>query len=84
MKVVIGKKGTSSTWQQDFPETMLCDCAGRADMALAVIEEGDEQEQVSNLHNSTSKEGFWPHDVIAIAVYFCRKCCKPLIKYNQA
>jgi hypothetical protein len=63
-------------------------CDGEARIAF-VAHEGlsdDDREPpfVCNLHENKFKEGeAWPHDCIAVAVYFCKKCLSPVAWFNQ-
>ena len=82
MKVTIGNEGAVNTYQDDFRTTIHCECGSEAQMAFVAIEE-TEDVYVSGLHKN-GQDDFWPHDAIAVAVYFCRKCAKPLVRYNQA
>ncbi len=80
MKVTIGNDGTVNTWQDDFQTTIHCECGSEAHLAFVAIEE---EGGVCDLYKN-GQGGFWPHDAIAVAIYFCRKCAKPIAKYNQA
>lgn len=85
MKVEIGTKGVGNTWQQPFPEQAKCRCGGDARLAFVASENEPGEEHVCNLHkNEPNGEGFWPHDAIAMAVYFCGKCFEPVVLWNQA
>ena len=90
--VGIGKDGTGLSWQQDFSENTKCHmCKKNARLALVVFEGyGDKTQRkkpyVSSLwHNGQSKK-FWPHDAVAVAVYFCEsvKCATATAIWNQA
>lgn len=83
MKSEIGKKAVTLSWQNDFPETTRCKCGGLARIAFAVMEK-NEDKYVCNLHKNEGKGGWWPHDGIAVAVYFCKKCFEPVTLWNQA
>lgn len=91
-KVVIGKEGLSYSWQADFPEESSCDnCGGDARIAFVVFEDRPEEKVIKDTkyvcqlhHNEPQKEGYWPHDCIAVAVYLCKKCLKPKALFNQA
>ncbi len=82
MKVTIGKDGAANTYQDDFRTAIHCECGSEAHLAFVAIEE-IEDVYVSSLHKN-GQDGFWPHDAIAVAIYFCRKCGKPIARYNQA
>lgn len=83
MKIRKGKEGKHLTWQDEFPETAKCSCGGTARMAFTAREE-DEEFYICNLYENDGKGGYWPHDAIAVAVYFCRECFKPITFWNQA
>ena len=84
MKTEIGEKGIGLTWQDNFATTLECErCGGEARIAFTAME-SHEKEYVCELHkNECDKDKFWPHDAIAVAVYFCGKCCHVLARYNQ-
>ena len=87
MKIFLGKDGLNASRQDPFPKTIKCHkCGGNCRPMFSVIEE-TEKEYVCNLHSNTGarKTGkFWPHDVIACAVYLCEKCFEPNAEINQA
>lgn len=68
MITVIGEKGKTFSKQNDFPENATRICGGEGRIVLVAYE---------------GKGGFWPHDAIAVAVYFCKKCLKPIAIFNQ-
>jgi len=94
MKVTTGKDGLSKTWQAEFPETTeCCRCKGEARIGF-VAHEGMETDDkavwprnhvqfVTDLHKNEGKGGLWPHDCVAVAVYFCRECLETTALYNQ-
>jgi hypothetical protein len=91
--VTIGSKGLKNSWQTPFPETTkCCDCGGESRIGFVVHEDfGIEEDAgqtdsqfVSDLHqNDPNGEGYWLHDVCAVAVYFCKRCLNPTALYNQ-
>ena len=83
MKIAKGKAGTSLTFQKVFPVETKCECGSVARIAITLQEEL-EIDPVCNLHENKGEGGFWPHDAIAVAVYFCKKCFKPVTLWNQA
>ncbi len=84
METKIGKPAKDLTWQSEFPVTLKCDCGGKAELAFAAKEEvGQPEEYVAGLYKN-GNDGFWPHDAIAMALYFCRNCFKPIIRWNQS
>ena len=83
METKIGREATILTFQSDFPVTINCTCGGEARIALAFREDSTDQ-SICSLHKNKGVGNFWPHDRIAVAVYFCRKCFKCLAKWSQA
>lgn len=90
MDATIGPEGLDKTWQKEFPSTVNCAyCGAKARHAFTVHEGITEKidDTVSGLHPNTMSESdgaFWPHDVIAVAVYFCTTgFCEPTARYNQ-
>ena len=90
--VGIGKDGTGLSWQQNFPENVKCHkCKKNARLAFVVFESGregkkDKRPYVCSLHHNGEDRKFWPHDVIAVAVYLCEnvKCAEATTLWNQA
>ena len=82
MKIEIGKKGIDLTWQKDFPETTECECEGQA--RLAFVAKESDTPLVCSLHDNEGRGGWWPHDAIAVAIYFCQECFKASVIWNQA
>ena len=86
MKVTLGKAGLTTTFQEDFPETTkCCRCKGEARIGFVVHEgsPGDKQKFLCSLHKNEGKGGYWLHDCVAVAVYFCRECLEATALYNQ-
>lgn len=95
MRITLGKDGLTQTWQAKFPEiTECCRCRGEARIGF-VAHEGmdiddrpvhprDYVQYVTDLYKNEGKGGYWPHDCVAVAVYFCRECCETTALYNQA
>lgn len=84
METGIGTKGLNLTFQQDFPKETKCSCGKMARIAFVTAEESGEKEYVCNIHENKGKGGFWPHDAIAVAVYFCPECFSAVVLWNQA
>ena len=91
MQVTLGEDGLTKTWQADFPKTTPCaDCGGEARIGFVAHEGIDEEvvyprdfaQFVVDLHDNGG-DGCWPHDCVAVAVYFCRKCLETTALYNQ-
>ena len=83
MKIEKGTKGLDLTYQDPFPEKTECSCGKNARIAF-VAQEDNEDEYISNLHKNEGKGNCWPHDAIAVAVYFCPECFKAVTLWNQA
>jgi hypothetical protein len=90
MKVKIAfnmDKTRALSFQNPFPATTkCCRCKGQARLAFVAHEIGRAATKpaVCSLWPNQGKGGFWPHDHIAVAVYFCRECLQPTAIYNQA
>jgi hypothetical protein len=84
MKIVIGTKGLHLTQQDPFPSETNCKCGGMARIAFVAEEDEEINESISRLHKNEGKGGYWPHDLIAVAVYFCPECFKAVTLWNQA
>lgn len=83
MITVKGKDGLGNSWQETFPPTATCICGGEARVAFVTHEIGDEDSFIHDLHENKPDE-MWVHDVVAVAVYLCKKCLKPVAIMNQA
>jgi len=89
MKVTIGEKGLTKTWQADFPkETHCCRCNGIARIGFVAHErigptDQRRQKRVCHLHPNGGKGDYWLHDCCAVAVYFCKDCLETTALYNQ-
>ncbi len=92
MDVTIGERGLDKTWQKSFPvDTECCRCGGPSRIAFVAhegIDEsvGEDEEAVWKIHLNKGGDGgaYWPHDRVAVAVYFCEDCLEPTALYNQA
>ena len=78
-----GEKCVSYSWQQDFPKTATCICGGEARIAFVAQEQTGEEFYIADLHVNLINNK-WPHDAVAVAVYFCGKCLKSVAIMNQA
>ena len=83
MNVRIGNKGVNFSHQEPFLPIKECSCGGEARMAFVAHEVRAEDFYICDLHENKLGE-MWPHDAIALAVYFCKKCLKPTVDFNQA
>ena len=98
-EVIIGKAGLHNSHQAPFPETtQCCRCNGTSRIGFTVCEmpehPGDEKKCLSedfvcNLHQNfphaiDDENGYWLHDCVAVAVYFCKDCLETTALYNQA
>ena len=90
---MLGKDGLNKTWQTEFPEiTKCCRCGAEARIGFVAYEGIDDDDSpiyprnhvqyVVDLHKNEGPG--WPHDCIAVAIYFCRECLEPTALYNQA
>jgi len=97
MQNYLGKTGLEKSWQLPFEENVLCvHCGSNSRIAFVCFEDNHVpqaevdvgQPFVCNLYPNRLAEGgaFWPHDAIAVAVYFCEKLCAGGVTavYNQA
>lgn len=92
MKIYLGKEGLSKSWQDNFPETVICKqiideeiiCGGEARIAFVGQESGDEEKHISDLHFNGGKGDYWVHDCCAVAVYFCKECLEASALMNQS
>jgi len=86
-----GPEGLKMSWQTKFPKTVKCEKCGKSCRhAMTVQEIAAEKGSLSTddfvaaKHRNEGKGGWWPHDVIAVAVYFCRDCFHAQVEWNQA
>lgn len=84
MIVEKGTKGLDLTWQLSFTEETKCSCGKMARIAFVAKEEAEEERYISTLHENKGRGGFWPHDAVAVAVYFCPECFTAVTLWNQA
>lgn len=89
--VTLGKLGLHKSWQGEFPDATECvHCGADSRIGFTAFESGDGSrngavEFVYDLHkNEPNGDGMWPHDRVAVAVYYCRKCLKATALHNQA
>ena len=82
MQIRKGKGGVHLSHQDDFPLETECGCGNIARLAFTAMEGPNEEYYICDMHKN-GLNGFWPHDVIAVAVYFCSKCAKPVTLFNQ-
>lgn len=87
MKVTLGKRGLSKSWQANFPETTPCIlCKGTARIGFVAhegIDKPDKGPFVCEIHPNKGKVKYWLHDCCAVAVYFCQDCLNTTALYNQ-
>lgn len=87
MKISLGKKGLHKSHQLPFQAVVDCSCGDKARIAFVAheaIEKDDTESYVCRIHPNTGKGGYWPHDAISVAVYFCKTCFSPVVRWNQA
>lgn len=99
-EVRIGNEAAELSWQGPFmleidsphihftksPEV----CTGTSRLAFVVAESLGNQDStehfVRDLHSNKLATGgpFWPHDCVAVAIYFCEECAQAVTVWNQA
>ena len=93
MKVLLGKTGLNKSRQNPFLETTKCHkCGGEARIIFVGFEEDEmyplyqqlKRKYICDLRINGGKGDFWPHDVIACAVYLCKECFEPTAILNQS
>jgi len=89
MKVYLGEKGLTKTWQEDFPKSIKCHkCGGNCRIMFVAYENEEEfknkEQYVCQLHENMKDKKYWVHDAIACAIYLCEKCFEPNALINQA
>ncbi len=92
MKVRLAKRENSAatllSFQRQFQNTTKCAyCKGEARLGFVAHELHNKPKDPAVCHifdNKPKTEGYWLHDLCAVALYFCRKCLKPTALYNQA
>ncbi len=91
MKIYLGDDGLKNSKQADFLPAVGCShCGNEARIAFVVEEEydgsllKDKQDFVCDLYKNGEDDKFWPHDCVAVAIYFCGKCSEVTANYNQA
>ena len=93
MEIIKGEKGVSFSHQHDFPLTVTCSrpvaerlsssiCGGEARIAFVAYEGTKEESYVCDMHENKEGER-WVHDAMAVAIYLCKKCLKPVAICNQ-
>lgn len=88
MKVVIRQEHKwvnralkSNTYQQPFPQATPCAYCKVEARPLMVVDDDEGLIQGQGLFITS---GIWPHDCMAIALYFCPKCGEITAIWNQA
>jgi len=83
-KVSVGPEGRKNSWQGEFsPKSVCLHCGATSRFAFSVKEESGEDQYVCDLYDN-KKDKMWPHDAVAVAIYFCENCLETTSKYNQA
>jgi len=81
------EKGFHLSHQKNFPKDCLCcKCGKRARFAFVAYEGIYEDRYISESRCREEPPVFWPHDAIAIAIYFCVdvSCGTATTLWNQA
>ena len=79
-------KAVDQSWQAPFKDkTKCCKCGSTARLAF-VCKEDEENEYIADMYKNKKATGgkAWPHDAVAVAVYFCEKCLETTSEFNQA
>ncbi len=86
MKTKMGEEAAGNSHKAPFATRIECHCGGAAWLAFVASEglKGDScyQPLVMSLYDS-HKDGCWPDQHVAVAVYFCRECGDALAAWNQ-
>lgn len=84
--IKLGEDGLQNSWQREFPKTTECvHCGNEARIGFVTQETHKSDALVADLHeNDPNGSGYWPHDAVAVAVYFCKGCLETSALYNQA
>ena len=89
-EITLGEAGTEKSWQAAFPAHTKCQHCGsdRCFLIVNYYEGHGSKEFLCKMHHNDASdphgEGYWPHDAVAIAVYFCRDCAECSTLWNQA
>lgn len=83
MIVLTSSKAVVFSHQDDFHETAVCTCGGECRLAFVVYEESKKESYICEKYRN-EPGSMWPHDAIAVAVYICKECMKPISVMNQA
>ncbi len=85
ISIIRGEKGLDFSHQERFPQTAECVCGGEGRIAFVVFEPmiaGDNISYVRDAHENEASS-MWVHDAVAVAIYLCKKCLKPIALMNQ-
>jgi len=85
MKVDLGEKGLTKSYQNDFKKEVKCvHCDGDARIGFVAHEHENKGSYLCDLYKNKPREAYWPHDACSVAVYLCKKCLEPTAKFYQA
>ena len=96
MKVYLAFQGKNEpdirnlSWQEEFPKTVKCvqkNCKGECRLGFIAYEagrKGTKEKFLCEIYENMKDNKLWPHDCVAVAVYFCEKCLEVTALYNQA
>ena len=76
----IEERGKEITYQQAFLLKSSCSKCERDTHLMMLI---DDDESLIAGQNPPTKKGIWPHDAMAIALYFCCSCGVITARWNQ-
>ena len=85
LKVYLGRGKHTITEQVDWPETIKCPkCKDEADLLMVVHDPRGVVSDMSPYRDPKTGSPIWPHDSMAIALYWCGKCGEIEARWNQA
>ncbi len=84
IQIAFGETGTKFSHQEEFPLSATCICGGEGRMAFVVYERAgiNKVSYICDLHKN-EPGNMWVHDAVAVAVYLCKNCLKPIAICNQ-
>ena len=84
MKIYLGEKGLTKSWQNDFKPVIKCKWCGDTARIMFVGKEKKETEYICDIHKNHADGKLWLHDACAVAVYLCENCLEASAEINQA
>lgn len=95
MRVTVGSEGLKKSRQGTFPLTVKCYNCGGVSLHAFTAHEGIDEEDAPDRNldrilrvrdlawTQEKKDGFWPHEFCAVAVYICPECREITSRMNQ-